>query len=97
MEKLAVLHEAGACPTEIVGLADSGDYLIAKQPLCRETQGFIEDRKLAAEAMHAILPKFSLGREIRVFWRRDQAWCIRDLHENNVMVGGDGKATIIRP
>ena len=95
MEKLAVLHEAGACPTEIVGLAETGDYLIAKQPLCGPHQDFQQDRKRAAEAIKAVVPKYSLGREIRVFWVRDQAWCIGDLHEGNIMRDAAGQATII--
>lgn len=95
LEKLGVLHEAGACPTEIVGLADSGDYLIAKQPLCEPNQNFIEDRRKAAELMHAVVPRYSLGREIRIFWLRDQAWCIGDLHENNIMYDAAGQPTII--
>jgi hypothetical protein len=35
MEKLMVLHDAGACPTEIVGLDYMFDYLVVKQPLGR--------------------------------------------------------------
>lgn len=95
MEKLSVLNEAGACLTEIVGLTDSGDYLIAKQPLCFPCSNFLEQRSTAAELMHAILPKFSLGREIRVFWSRNQAWCLGDLHENNIMIDAEGVPTII--
>jgi hypothetical protein len=33
IEKLIVMHEAGGHPTELVGIDDQGDYLIAKQPL----------------------------------------------------------------
>lgn len=95
LEKLGVLHEAGACATEIVGLAASGDYLIVKQPLCIPSINYVEDRRIAAEAMHAIIPRFSLGREIRVFWLRHQPWCIGDLHENNVMRSIEGVPTII--
>ncbi|MDB6076353.1 MAG: hypothetical protein JWO82_100, partial [Akkermansiaceae bacterium] len=38
--KLAVLNDAGALPTEIVGLSDTGEYLIAKQPLAQEARNF---------------------------------------------------------
>ena len=95
MEKLAVLHDAGGCPTEIVGVADSGDYLIVKQPLCVPFENFLEDRRSAAESLKAVVPKYSLGREIRVFWLRDQAWCIGDLHEGNIMRDVSGRPTII--
>lgn len=46
LEKLAVLNEAGAHPTEIVGLSDSGDYLIAKQPWAYPRGDFEEDRRV---------------------------------------------------
>lgn len=95
LEKLCVLHDAGACPTEIVGLAESGDYLIVKQPLCLPLLSFATDRKCAAEKIHAVVPKRSIGREVRVFWLDGQAWCIGDLHENNIMRELDGSPTII--
>lgn len=34
-EKIRILNDIGGHPTEIVGLSDNGDYLIAKQPLAR--------------------------------------------------------------
>ena len=55
------LHEAGACPTEIVGLAESGDHLIAKQPLCGPFDDFEEDRRSAATSIKAVVPKYSIG------------------------------------
>jgi hypothetical protein len=49
IEKIAVLHEAGALPTEIVGLADTGDYLIAKQPLAGPMQEIVRRRSLRSK------------------------------------------------
>mgnify|MGYP002378196965 FL=1 len=95
LEKLCVLHDAGACPTEIIGLAESGDFLIVKQPLCLPSPDFIADRKSAAEKVHAVVPRRSIGREVRVFWLNDQPWCLGDLHENNIMREPDGAPTII--
>ncbi len=67
-EKLAALHEAGAHPTEIVGLAETGDYLIVKQPLAQpHGPSLEEDREAACEAMQA-LPVNGLRGNVRVFW-----------------------------
>ncbi|MDZ4286542.1 MAG: hypothetical protein U0984_01210 [Prosthecobacter sp.] len=95
LEKLSVLHEAGACPTEIVGLAATGDYLIVKQPLCYPFDNFEEDRRIAAASIKAVVPKYSIGQEIRVIWLQDQAWCIGDLHKGNIMRESNGAPTII--
>ncbi|MCA1964441.1 MAG: hypothetical protein LDL31_10890, partial [Prosthecobacter sp.] len=35
LEKLMLLHDAGAHPTEIAGIDDMGDYLVVKQPLAQ--------------------------------------------------------------
>lgn len=95
MQKLVLLHDAGACPTELVGLSDSGHYLIAKQPLCRAGADFPCERRAAAERMKAEVPAYSPGREIRVFWLDDQPWSLGDLHERNIMFEVDGTPMII--
>jgi len=73
LEKLALPHEAGACPTEIVGLTETGDYLIAKQPLCAPFADFEEDRRRACDLIRAVTPRYSLGREIHIFWVAGEA------------------------
>ena len=96
LEKLSVLHEAGACPTEIVGLADTGDYLIIKQPLCFPYgPDFHADRNVAVEILKAVLPHGSYGSTVWVFWAAGKPWCLGDLHKGNIMRGMDGKPTII--
>lgn len=80
LDKLCVLHTAGACPTEIVGLSADGKYLIAKQPKCRQFVDFASDKKIAARAVNAVVPKGSYGMELRVFFADDRAWCLGDLH-----------------
>lgn len=95
LEKLNVLHDAGACATELIGLAESGHYLIVKQPLCHAVGEIDDDRNRAAEAMLAVTPRHSLGREIRVFWLGGQAWCLGDLHPRNIMRDAAGQPTII--
>jgi hypothetical protein len=43
LDKLQLLNAIGACPTEIVGLTATGDYLIAKQPFCQPYINFEND------------------------------------------------------
>jgi hypothetical protein len=96
LEKLAVLNEAGAHPTEIVGLSDDGNFLIAKQPLAHPYEDFKKDRLAAMQSMKALIPSFTrLNREIAVFWLNNRSWIICDLHNGNVMKDRERRATII--
>lgn len=96
LEKLAVLNEAGALPTEIVGLSLSGDYLVAKQPLAYARKDFESDRQTAITAVKGITPLFTgLRRTVAVIWVDHRAWLVSDLHERNIMRDSDGKPTII--
>lgn len=68
LEKLVVLNDAGGHPTEVIGLSDDGNFLIAKQPLAMPYVDFLKDRRLATEAILAVVPPFTrLNREIGVF------------------------------
>jgi hypothetical protein len=108
VEKIRVLHDAGGHPTEIVGLSESGDYLIVKQPLAAfqpYSKGissfptedlFIHDRLRACEALKAIpcvCPGFR--QTIAVIWLDGAAWLIGDLHERNIMRDSLGAPTVI--
>jgi len=96
VEKIALLNEIGAHPTEIVGLSDSGDYLIVKQPVASRISDFEADRKAAIESIRGILPNRSgLRVTACVVWQAEQTWLISDLHERNIMLDGDGEPTII--
>jgi len=95
LEKLMVLHEAGACPTEIVGLVDSGDCLIAKQNACKDWVDFETDLAEAVLQLRAIPAKGIKARGVWVFWAADKAWCLGDLHKGNIMRYPKGGATII--
>lgn len=95
LEKLSVLHNAGACHTEIVGLADSGDFLITKQPLCYPFQDFEEDQSLAVHAVKAVVAKGMAARGLWVFFQSGQAWCLGDLHKGNIMRDSSNQPTII--
>lgn len=96
LEKLIVLNDAGAHPTEILGLSDDGNFLIAKQPLALPYVDFLKDRKAAVEAIDAIVPSFTrLNREIGVFWLQERSWIVCDLHNGNIMRNRENKPTII--
>ena len=62
LEKLAVLNQAGAHPSEIVGLSDSGDYLIAKQPWPYPCGDLKADRQIAVSEVRRIIPEFAMGK-----------------------------------
>jgi hypothetical protein len=96
LEKLAVLNEAGAHPTEIVGLSDTGDYLIVKQPWANPRGDFEKDRDVAISAIRGITPAFTgLRRTVAVVWVAQRAWLVSDLHDRNIMRDEDGSPTII--
>lgn len=46
LEKICILHESGACPTEIIGISEDGKYLIVKQPRCKAVENFENDREM---------------------------------------------------
>jgi hypothetical protein len=96
LEKLSVLNEAGAHPTEIVGLSATADFLIAKQPLAFPYQNYEKDRETATHALGALVPPFTnLERQVAVFWLNSNGWLISDLHNRNIMRDREGNPTII--
>jgi hypothetical protein len=95
VEKLMILNESGAHPTEIVGLADSGDYLLVKQPLAFPMSDFESDREAAINAMKGIAPRAPIRQRLAVVWLNGSGWLVGDLHERNIMRNADGQATII--
>ena len=96
LDKLVLLSDAGAHPTEILGLSEDGNFLIAKQPLAAPYVDFKKDRIAATAAMLALVPLFTrLNREIAVFWLRGESWIVCDLHNGNVMRNRENKPTII--
>jgi hypothetical protein len=96
LTKLAVLNDAGALPTEIVGLSDTGEYLIAKQPLAQEARHFEKDRAIAIEAVLGEVPLFSgLTRTVAIIHVNGTPWLVSDLHNRNIMRDREGHPTII--
>lgn len=96
LEKICVMHDAGGCPTEIVGLSSDGAYLVAKQPWCMPVTNFVQERRLAIDAMKAVAPTCSFGgRELWIMHSGGHHWMLSDLHEKNVMRLPDGSPTVI--
>lgn len=96
LTKLSVLSDAGALPTEIVGLSDTGDYLIAKQPLAHEARDFEKDRHSAIQAMLGEVPLFSgLTRTVAIIHVNGAPWLVSDLHNRNIMRDREGHPTVI--
>ena len=106
IEKLMVMHDAGAHPTELVGLDDQGDYLIAKQPLA-EAYGDLDNlrditlaqidsmRPQAAERMLAVPCRAGFKRPVWIVWCDDRAWAMSDLHPGNIMKDASDMPCII--
>lgn len=96
LEKISLLNAAGAHPTEIVGIAASGDYLIVKQPLALPARSYVEDREESLRLMHAVTPNLSrLRRAISIFSLDGQPWLLGDLHQGNIMRNRENQPTII--
>lgn len=96
LEKLMILNEAGGHPTEIVGLSDNGDYLIAKQPLAFPMGDYREDKRMAITAMRGVTPEGTgLRRQVVVVWLYGQGWLVDDLHERNIMRSLEDEPTVI--
>ncbi len=95
MGKLMVLHDAGACPTEIVGLDYMFDYLVVKQPLASAYRDFETDRLTAVNTLLAVPSKARFKRQTWILWEHDSAWIMSDLHYGNIMRDAQNQPTII--
>lgn len=96
LRKLAVINDAGGHPTEIVGLVDSFDHLLVKQPLAEPYNDYEADRTEAMDILRCVTP---LGGHFRhrlaVFHAQEEPWLIGDLHKGNIMRDANGNPTII--
>lgn len=99
IEKLAVIHAAGALPTEIVGMGaqDAFGYLIVKQPAATaiEVNPGIRAQAVSAIGGQLVSSRAELGGELRVFWHDGKPWFLGDLHPGNLMADSEGRPTII--
>lgn len=96
IRKLSAINDGGGHPTEIVGIVDSFDHLLVKQPLAEPYHNFEEDRRAAMDFMRCVTPMGGHFRNpLSVFFAQDEPWLIGDLHKGNVMINALGEPTII--
>lgn len=96
LQKLSILNQAGAHPTEIVGLSESGTYLVVKQPLAPATGNYLADRETAISRIRGVVhPVTGLRRMVVVVWLNDRPWLVTDLHPGNIMRDHERSPTII--
>ena len=96
IKKLSAINDGGGHPTEIVGLVDSFDYLLVKQPLAEPYQDLKSDRQEAMDIMRCVTPMGGHFRHnLAVFHAQGEPWLIGDLHRGNIMRDSEGKPTII--
>lgn len=96
IRKLSALNDGGGHPTEIVGIVDSFDHLLVKQPLAEPYRDFNDDRKEAMDKMRCIIPMGGHFRHsLAVFYTQEEPWLLGDLHKGNIMRNAEGEPTII--
>ena len=96
LKKLSILNDAGALVSEIVGLSDTGDYLISKQPFANPREDFHEDREVSVHAIRGIVPIGStFRRTTAITYINGSAWLVDDLHDRNIMRTAENIPTII--
>ena len=98
IEKVAALDGAGALPTEIIGMLETGDHLVVKQGLATDTRpatnprpAAYADRAAAAMQAYSVSAKTGLG-DLRIFAWDGRHWFLTDLHPGNVFAW-QGKPT----
>ncbi len=96
IRKLSTLNDGGGHPTEIVGLVDSFDHLLVKQPLAEHYRDFEVNRREAMDIMRCVSPMGGHFRHnLAVFHAQEEPWLIGDLHKGNIMINAEGNPTII--
>ena len=96
VRKLSSLNDGGGLPTEIVGIVDSFDHLLVKQPLAEPYEDFDADRNEAMDLMRCVTPMGgNLRHNLAIFYAQEEAWLIGDLHKGNIMRDVEGRPTII--
>ena len=82
VQKLSLLNDIGGHPTEIVGLSEEGNYLIAKQPLAFDYEDgtFRQAREKALDEIKCAIPPGSGFRKLHGVVRLDGlSWVIGDV------------------
>jgi hypothetical protein len=96
LDKLSTLNLRGAHPTEIVGLAASGDYLVAKQAKAGPYKEFYNDLQASLDRIEGVrLACRGLRHTAIAAWAMDRAWILADFHERNIMRDASDRPTVI--
>jgi valyl-tRNA synthetase len=96
LEKLALLHEIGGLPTEILGVTAQGDWVLAQPEATAVSEGEIGAARAEAVSLVGGVQVNESGLEdIRIVWHRGRAWIISDLHLRNIMRDSSGTARIM--
>ena len=94
IDKVLALDGAGALPTEIIGMLETGDHLVVKQPLATDSRpAAYAGRASAAMKAYPVPAKTGLG-DLRIFAWDQRHWFLTDLHPGNVFTW-QGKPTVI--
>lgn len=94
IDKVIALDGAGALPTEIIGMLETGDHLVVKQPLATDSRpAAYADRAAAAMKAYPVPAKTGLG-DLRIFAWDQRHWFLTDLHPGNVFTW-QGKPIVI--
>lgn len=94
IEKVIALDAAGALPTEIIGMLETGDHLVVKQPLATDLRpAAYAGRAATAMKAYPVPVKTGLG-DLRIFAWDERHWFLTDLHPDNVFTW-QGKPTVI--
>ena len=99
LEKISLLHDEGAIPSEIVGITTAGDVLV-KQPLFTELSreqkaNLLPLRAQAVAAMGGI--QFANGTfpDLRAVQYEGRPYFMGDLHPGNIMLDAAGNPVVI--
>lgn len=94
IDKVIALDGAGALPTEIIGMLETGDHLVVKQPCATDSRpAAYAGRAAAAMKAWPVPAKTGLG-DLRLFAWGQRHWFLTDLHPGNVFTW-QGKPTVI--
>ena len=94
IRKVIALDGAGALPTEIVGMLETGDHFVVKQtPAIDSRPAAYSARAAASMEAYPVPAKTGLS-DLRIFEWDQRYWFLTDLHPGNVFTW-QGKPTVI--
>ena len=99
LEKIALLHDIGGAPSEIVGITGDGDILV-KQPLLSaltpdQKANFAPVREQAVNSVNGKMLKGRKFKDVRLVTHEGKSYFVGDLHTGNVMLDANGNPVIM--